>query len=312
MKKVNFEKNFTTTIGGFFQYDYGQIIDVYNTGTNIENLQFEFIQDGQQITVLGNYTPETNSYHVRIPDTFLQRASEILTYIYYEDEEKGQTIKIIIIRISAREKFEDIPDPEHKGVVEQILEMIAHLQDEIDNWTISEEQLEAIVQEVEAQIDLNDYYDKEEVDNLLENKADKSEIPDISGLATKTELNNGLSTKADKTDTYTKTEVDNLIPDVSGFATKTELGNLSDSVGQALSGISQGLNDTNNRVSTLETDKADKSTTYTKTEVDTLLNAKADTSDLPDMTNYYTKSETYSKTEIDNILGNIESILEEI
>ena len=294
MKIVNFEKNFTTTIGGFFQYDYGQIIDVYNTGANIENLQFEFIQDGQQITVLGDYIPETNSYQVRIPDTFLQRASEILTYIYYEDAEKGQTIKIIIIRISAREKFEDIPDPEHQGVVEQILEMIAHLQDEIDNWTISEEQLEAIVQEVEAQIDLNDYYDKGEINNLLAGKADKSEIPDISGLATKTELENGLSGKADKSNTYTKSEVDNLIPDVSGFATKTELGNLSDSVVSALS------------------EKADKSTTYTKTEIDNLLSNKANTSDLPDMTNYYTKSETYSKSEIDNILGNIESILEAI
>lgn len=287
MKKVNFEKNFTTTIGGFFQYDYGQIIDVYNTGTDIENLQFEFIQNNQQITVLGEYISETDSYNVRIPDTFLQNPENILCYIYYEDATKGNTIKIIIIRITAREKYEDIPDPEHKGVVEQILEMIADLQYQIDHFELTEEQMQEIIAEVEAQIDLDDYYTKQEANDLLANKADKS-------------------------DTYTKSEVNNLIPDVSGFATKTELGNLSDSIGQALSGISQGLNNTNNRVSALETGKADKSTTYTKTEVDTLLNAKADSSDLPDMTNYYTKTETYSKSEIDNILGNIESILEEI
>ena len=38
--------------------------------------------------------------------------------------------------------------------------------------------------------------------------------------------------------------------------------------------------------------KADKATTYTKTEVDTLLLGKANVSDLPDMSNYYDKGET--------------------
>lgn len=43
--------------------------------------------------------------------------------------------------------------------------------------------------------------------------------------------------------------------------------------------------------------KADKATTYTKNEVDTLLLGKADISDIPDMSNYYDKSET------DNLLS---------
>ena len=43
------------------------------------------------------------------------------------------------------------------------------------------------------------------VDNTI---ALKSEIPDVSGFATKTELNNGLASKADASTTYTKTEVD--------------------------------------------------------------------------------------------------------
>ena len=329
MRKVNFGTNFTTTISGYFQYDYGQIIDVYGIGTSIDNLQFEFIQDGQQITVLGTYQPLTNSYTLRIPDTFLQKSSEILTYIYYEDEVKGQTVKIIIIKITPREKYESIPDPEHHSIVEQILEELAHLQDEIDHWTLTPEQMQQIVEQVEAEIDLENYYDKQETDDLLDDKADKSEIPDmddyytksetdalipdVSGLATKTELTNGLSGKADKSDTYTKQQVDNLIPDLTNYYNKTQTDNL--------------LND-----------KADKSNTYTKTEVDNLipdltnyytktqtdnlLNDKANASDvytktqvdnlLPDMTNYYTKSETYSKTEIDNILGNIQTILEAI
>lgn len=338
MRKVNFGKNFTTTISGFFQYDYGQIIDVYNIGTNIENLQFEFIQDGQQITVLGTYHEETDSYTLRIPDSFLQKTSDILAYIYYEDTNKGQTIKILIVKITPREKYESIPDPQHHSIVEQILEELAHLQDEIDHWSLTPEQIQQIVEQVESEIDLDDYYDKQETDDLLDDKADKTDLPDMtnyynktqtdnllsqkanaSSVYTKTEINTELAKKADKTDTYTKQQVDNLIPDVSGlatkqeltqglagkvdnatlnsyytktetdgtFATKTEVGQQMASVGKAVQLISQTLEGTNNRVSSLETNKADKS-------------------------NVYTKTETYSKTEIDSILGNIQTILEGI
>lgn len=291
MKKVNFGTNFTTTISGFFQYDYGQLIDVYNVGTNIPNLQFEFIQNGQQITVLGEYVAETDSYIVRIPDTFLQNPEEILTYIYYEDPEKGQTIKILIVKISTREKYESIPDPEHHSIVEQILEELEHLQDEIDNWTISQEQLDAIIEEVKSEIDLDDYYTKTEVDNL---------IPDVSDLATKQELTNGLATKANsadvysKSETYTKTEVNNLIPDVSGLATKQELTN--------------GL-----------ATKANSADVYTKSEVDSELDSLGNdfSTILYDSTdeNYYVnylKNTFYTKSEIDATIGNIQTLLEAI
>lgn len=42
---------------------------------------------------------------------------------------------------------------------------------------------------------------------------------------------------------------------------------------------------------------------YDKTEVDALLADKADVSDLPDMSNYYTKSQVYNKTETDSLLA---------
>lgn len=310
--KIIFENGkFKTEKKGFVQYDYGQTVIISGLDYSEDYLVFQFIKNGQQIDSLGQKN-EQGDFIVSVPDQFLQTAGDILIYCVYKTVEKGQTENCAVLDVLAREMYEPVEPQPYHDIIAEILEKLAELQYEIDHWTISEEQLEAIVQEVEAQIDLNDYYDKEEVDNLLDDKADVSDIPDISGLATKQELTNGLSAKADKTDTYTKTEVDNLIPDVSGFATKTELGTLSDSVGQALSALGQSLNNTNNKVSTLETDKADKSTTYTKTEVDNLLADKADVSDLPDMTNYYTKTETYSKTEIDNILGNIQTALEAI
>lgn len=348
MRKVNFGKNFTTTISGFFQYDYGQIIDVYGIGTTINNLQFEFIQEGQQITVLGTYHEETDSYTLRIPDSFLQKTSDILAYIYYEDPNMGQTIKILIVKITPREKYESIPDPEHHSIVEQILEELAHLQDEIDHWSLTPEQIQQIVEQVESEIDLDNYYNKTETDSLLENKADKTDlpdmdnyytksetdalIPDVSGLATKQELTQGLAEKANSDDVYTKQEVDNLIPDVSGLATKQELTTgLSEKADKSDTYTKQQVDNLIPDVSGFATkqeltnglaDKANAADVYTKTETDNLLSNKANSADvytktqvdnlLPDMTNYYTKSETYSKTEIDNILGTIQTVLEAI
>lgn len=54
----------------------------------------------------------------------------------------------------------------------------------------------------------NDTEIKEDITTLQSTKADKSEIPDTSTLATKTELSSGLDSKADKADTYTKSEID--------------------------------------------------------------------------------------------------------
>ena len=57
----------------------------------------------------------------------------------------------------------------------------------------------------------------QDINHLKEEKADKSEIPNISGLATKTELSsslNGLNQqitlKADKVDVYTRTDIDSI------------------------------------------------------------------------------------------------------
>ncbi len=285
--KIIFENGkFKTEKKGFVQYDYGQTVIISGLDYSEDYLVFQFIKNGQQIDSLGQKN-EQGDFIVSVPDQFLQTAGDILIYCVYKTVEKGQTENCAVLDVLAREMYEPVEPQPYHDIIAEILEKLAELQYEIDHWTITEEQFEEIVQRVESEIDLDDYYDKTEIDDLLDNKADVSDIPDISGLATKQELTSGLSAKADKTDTYTKTEVDNLIPDVSGFATKTELGTLSDNVGQALSALGQSLNGTNNRVSTLETDKADKSTTYTKTE-------------------------TYSKTEIDSILGDIQTALEAI
>lgn len=237
------------------------------------------------------------------------------------------------------------------------------LSNNINNVNIRIDGLEGDIEFLETDIDnkLNlkadksDTYTKTEVDNLIPNtsnlatktelndglslkadltyvndeldlKADKSEIPDVSNLVTETEFNNELSLKADKSDTYTKTEVNNLIPDTSNLATKTELNdglnskqdtlvsnvNIKTVNGQsvlgtgnieidvdggtmihnelngrdaldahpitAITGLSSELDNINDELAL----KADKSDTYTKTEVDGLI---------PNTSNLATKTE---------------------
>lgn len=109
---------------------------------------------------------------------------------------------------------------------------------------------------------------EDDVADLEETKADKTELPDLTDYYTKTQTDSLLSQKADQATTYTKTEVDNQL------ATKINIGALN--------------------------------AYYDKTDIDNMLSNYAETSDLPDMTNYYTKSE------IDATIGNIQSILEVI
>lgn len=164
------------------------------------------------------------------------------------------------------------------------------------------------IPQLEADIDF-DVYTKQEVDALLDEKADKDDT------YTKTETDALLNDKADADSVYTKTETDNLLSakaDADSVYTKTETD-----------GLLSAKADANNVYTKVETDnllndKADKSTTYTKTETDTLLNGKANVSTTLTgygITDAYTKTETdtllgakanaddvYTKTEIDNEL----------
>lgn len=79
----------------------------------------------------------------------------------------------------------------------------------IDNLT---QQIEDITQEVIGE----DYYNKTETDALLADKADKSELPDMTDYYTKTQTDNLLNDKADRTDLATlasKAELTQAISD---------------------------------------------------------------------------------------------------
>lgn len=130
---------------------------------------------------------------------------------------------------------------------------------------------------VDGEINLSDYYTKEEVDDIISN-IDTNDI-DLSEYAKKTDVYT-------KTQTYSKPEIDYKLAnievsvddiDLSKYPTKAEL----------------------------------EASYYTKSQIDDKLD-EIETGGTVDLSNYYKKSETYSKSEIDATLGNINTILNDI
>ena len=151
-------------------------------------------------------------------------------------------------------------DPEAQGIVSDTV---------IDNLTTQ-------IEEITEQVIGDNYYDKEEVDDLLDLKADAADV------YTKTETDTLLSAKADKSDTYTKSQVDSALTlkaDKSDTYTKAQVdsalsakANTADLATVATTGDYDDL--TNKPV------LPDMSLYYTKTQTDALLAEKADVTDL--------------------------------
>ena len=163
-----------------------------------------------------------------------------------------------------------------------------------------------------------------EVDTKLADYAKKTELPDVSGLATKAELPSieGLA-KTTEVDTkladYAKTaEVETTyakkteLPDVSGLATKAEVAETY-ATKEAVNAVAGLDADTVNTLKTLAqnsdlTTVAEKvKNVYTKAETDTKLEAKADVTAIPDVSGLAKTAEvetTYAKkTELPDVSG---------
>lgn len=149
---------------------------------------------------------------------------------------------------------------------------------------------------------------KEDIANLESVKADKSEIPDVTNLATKSELTDGLATKADTSSLLglaTKQELESKVDKVKGYSLipDTEIDRLSSVTNYNDSAIkedidhikeeltdkadSSSLNGLNEKID----QKANKADVYTKEEVDGKITAIPK----PDLSAYSTTVENDKK-----------------
>lgn len=130
----------------------------------------------------------------------------------------------------------------------------------------------------------------------LDNKAERSEIPDMTQYYTKsetsgkTEIQAALANKAEKNDTYTKAQVDEKIGeggqfDPNRYYTKVETSDRFQPIGNYVSASAYT-----------------SFTSTTKASIDTLRGTKLDISAYTpsDLSNYYTKDEVYTKGETYN------------
>lgn len=214
--------------------------------------------------------------------------------------------------------------------------------DDLETYKADKSQLNDYYTKVEITEKLNNipifdsslYYNKTQTDGKI-TEAKTEVMTDVAtSYYNKAEVDNKLAVKANVSvfnNYYNKTDIDGIVDglkddigDVSTVAQQasTDVGNLNTTVNNLsiavntntgdISNLTTRVGATESNIASLQTGKADALTTYTKTQVDTLLADKADLTDLPDMTNYYTKTETYSKTEIDDMIGNINTVLESV
>lgn len=251
----------------------------------------------------------------------------------YDSTYTGTTEYYIMSDISIDEDDEDTPITEVIAVIKNDINSLES--DKQDKLTAGEN-ITIDNNVISATIDLSNYYNKSEIDNMEQVVASSindlnSRInakPDASDVYTKSEieqmkqvvdaslndLNTRLGTKANTSDVYTKSEVDQAIDeaiaggvaDLTNYYTKSE----SDAkyatqtvINEEIAARITAIREVN---TTLES-KADKS------EIPTVpTNVSAFTNDAGYLTQHQSLSNYYTKTEIDNMVGDIETLLSNI
>lgn len=223
----------------------------------------------------------------------------------YDSTYTGTTEYYIMSDISIDEDDEDTP----------ITEVIADMKNDINSLESSKQDKLTAGENITIEnnvisatfdgedIDLSNYYNKSEIDNMEQVVA-----------ASLNDLNTRLGTKANTSDVYTKSEVDQAIDeaiaggvaDLTNYYTKSE----SDAkyatqkvVNEEIAARITAIREVN---TTLES-KAGKS------EIPTVpTNVSAFTNDAGYLTQHQSLSNYYTKTEIDNMVGDIETLLSNI
>jgi hypothetical protein len=109
---ITYDKN------AFFQYDYGQKIEVH--GLNLpDGTQFHFANKGAgAVAKISTTVGEVTT--VDVPQSVLLLHGEMNVYIYSTSETSGITIKSITFNVKGREKPGDYAPPDEPNIIEEL------------------------------------------------------------------------------------------------------------------------------------------------------------------------------------------------
>lgn len=183
--------------------------------------------------------------------------------------------------------------------------------DEIEEKGVSDEVINSAVEEYLEEnpidVDLSNYYNKGEVDNLIDNVD-----VDLTGYATEDYVQREIAEaqlsggEVDLSNYYTKTETNKKISDeIDKIDIPTVPTNVSAFNNDAKYATESYVD---KAIENIDVPDTDLSNYYTKEQTNQEINKAIDELEIPnpDLSNYYTKSEVYNKSEVDQIVEDID------
>lgn len=102
----------TVTVGGLYQWDYGQVLEIECAELGSEIMEVHFACRGMTEAIVRPCTFANGVGTVTIPDRCLEQASNITAWVYQINSTQGHTVKVITLSVVERtrpSKSQDVP-----------------------------------------------------------------------------------------------------------------------------------------------------------------------------------------------------------
>lgn len=335
------------TTGELFQWDIGQQLCIEGLTDIDENTKVHFANNRMSQAIVKTGTFEDNALTVDIPNEFLQSGGVIhgKAWVYVtESETVGQTIKTINIPIVPRTRPNDYvspADPDSKGIVEQALEILRDgtkvsyvTTATVDNATETGKVYYTTVGSSKALIvpvsgESSQVQFRLDRDGKIYSRRREKQNGAFPAWGSFADISAGVDpeiirqiveayiaehgidlTGVERTDN--RVNAINAQSDDEHYPTAGAVRRVYQSLDEADANIRSSIG-------SLESGKANKSETYTKTQVDTALSGKANSSDIPDISGKADKATTlagygitdaYKKIEINQMFNQVDADLQ--
>lgn len=120
----------TLTVGGLYQWDYGQVLEIECTELGSEVMEVHFACRGMEEAIVRPCTFSNGVGTVNVPDRCLEQTNDIVAWVYKINSTQGHTVKTITLPVVSRtrpSKSQDIPTEyinQYDELIEEINEVV--------------------------------------------------------------------------------------------------------------------------------------------------------------------------------------------